>query len=82
MPDMVERAVDRASRFRRPDLADGDDEIACGYRILVHFRGFGEARKPDLRDVPAGQPVLDQRANRIAVAEAFVRRACRNGHRA
>ncbi len=37
----------------------------------VHRRAVGEARQPDLGDIGARQPVLDQRPHRIAVAQAL-----------
>jgi len=38
----------------------------------MHFGRVGEARETDLRNVLARKPVLDQRPNRIAVAEARI----------
>ena len=57
----------------RAHVADGDDQIAGLDRVLVHRAAVGEAGEPDLRDVRARQAVLDQRAHRIAVAQALAR---------
>ena len=35
----------------------------------MHRRAVGERRQPDLRDIPARQAILDQRAHRIAVRQ-------------
>ena len=68
MRDMVERPANRLRDSMLANLADGHDEIACLDRVLMHCAAIGEARKPDLCDVRARQPILDQGAHRVAVA--------------
>ena len=61
-----------------------DDQVSGGKCVAMHFGRVGEARETDLRNVLARKPVLDQRPNRIAVAEARIEitHGCASGGRA
>ena len=72
MRDMVERrsiAWAIPSRRTSPIVTT---RLPAVDRILVHRLAVGEAGEPDLGDVRAGQPVVEQRAHRIAVAQTLV----------
>jgi hypothetical protein len=71
MRDMVERPINRVSNAVAANVAYGYHEIASLNRILVHRPAVGEARKSDLGDVRAGEPVFKKGTNRIAVSESL-----------
>ena len=73
MSDMRRAPGRSRARSRRADLADGDDEVSGRHRVLGASCGvLAKPAKPDLRDIGAGQPILDQRAHRVTVAQAVI----------
>ena len=69
--DMVKRSVNRCADAFSPDVTHSDDEVSRRKRILVHRLRICEAREADLGDIGSGQPVLEKRSNRIAIAKTL-----------
>ena len=64
-------AIDRGRDAVAAHFAHGDDQIARGERVLMHRPGVGEASEPHLGNVGSRKPILNQRPDRVAVAEPF-----------
>lgn len=72
--------VQAGQRLRDPirsglviDLTESHQEVSGGYGIGMHRLAIGPGRKSDLRDVAPRHPILEQRPNRIAVAQSIRR---------
>ena len=55
------------------DVPAGNDEVAGLQRLLVHRSAVRERSKAHLRDIGAGEPVRNQSAHGISIAEALIK---------